>query len=74
MTDQDARIRMLPITVPVLTGCEYGCVEADFGAKNLIFVLTPEGVFESTYPLDDANLALDDLRGGKVQGAAVLVV
>ena len=46
---------MLAITVPALTGCEYGCVEADFGAKNLIFVLTPEGVFESTYPLDDVT-------------------
>ncbi len=28
----------------------------------------------TTYPLVQANMALDDLRGGKVQGAAVLVV
>ena len=28
----------------------------------------------TTYPLMQANVALDDLRGGKVQGAAVLVV
>jgi alcohol dehydrogenase, propanol-preferring len=26
------------------------------------------------YPLERANLALDDLRGGRVRGAAVLVV
>jgi propanol-preferring alcohol dehydrogenase len=26
------------------------------------------------YPLEGANLALDDLRGGRVRGAAVLVV
>ena len=25
------------------------------------------------YPLEQANLALDDLRGGRVRGAAVLV-
>jgi D-arabinose 1-dehydrogenase-like Zn-dependent alcohol dehydrogenase len=26
-----------------------------------------------TYALDDANRALDDLRGGRIEGAAVLV-
>jgi propanol-preferring alcohol dehydrogenase len=26
------------------------------------------------YPLEQANTALDDLRGGRVRGAAVLVV
>src|SRR5437899_482125 len=42
----------LPIS---LTRCEYGCVEADLRAKDLIFIFTPEGVFESTYPLDDVT-------------------
>ena len=26
------------------------------------------------YPLEQANQALDDLRGGRVRGAAVLVI
>jgi propanol-preferring alcohol dehydrogenase len=28
----------------------------------------------TTYPLEDANRALDDLRAGRVKGAAVLVM
>ena len=33
----------------------------------------PLDVHASTYPLEQANAALDDLRAGRVQGAAVLV-
>src|SRR5438876_11159488 len=55
LTRQDTRTGVLPVTVPTLTRCEYGCVEADLRAKDLIFIFAPEGVFESTYPLDDVT-------------------
>jgi hypothetical protein len=45
---------VLPVPVPTLTRCEYGFVEADLGAKDLIFIFASKGIFESTYPLDDA--------------------
>src|SRR5678815_2902394 len=55
LTRQHTRTKVLPVAVPALTRCEYGCVEADLRAKNLIFIFTPKGLFESTNPLDDAT-------------------
>src|SRR5215510_188543 len=43
---------MLSITVPTPTGGKYGCVEANLGTKDLIFILAPECVLKSTHPLD----------------------
>ena len=59
LTAQDARIGMLAVTVPALTGCEYGCVEADLGAKDLILILAPEPVFKAAHPLDDLTSGQD---------------
>jgi alcohol dehydrogenase, propanol-preferring len=42
-----------------------------------LLALAPEAGVRTTvteYPLADANAALDDLRAGRVEGAAVLVI
>ena len=53
LTNRDTRIRVLAITIPTLTRCEYRYVEADLGAEDLIFVLAWERILKASYLLDD---------------------
>ena len=58
----------------VLVACKLG-VEQN-GAYATFLALAPEAKIKtrvSAYPLAEANRALDDLRSGRLQGAAVLI-
>ena len=44
---------MLPMSVPTFTRHEYRNFETDFGEKNLIFVIAPKTILESTESFDN---------------------